>query len=92
MKALSDCFQKQVDELSKSLSELEMKVKVMSAELGKDDTYRVFLAKHRIGISDGMNFHTLKDRLRKLEDLTHANDYEYITETKLVKKNIKEVK
>lgn len=28
-------------------------------------------------------------RLDKLEALTHANDYEYITETKLVKKNKK---
>jgi hypothetical protein len=31
----------------------------------------------------------VQERLEKLEDLTKANDYEYITETKLVKKNKK---
>ena len=31
-------------------------------------------------------FEELQKKVKKLEDITNANDYEYITETKLVKK------
>jgi hypothetical protein len=34
-------------------------------------------------------FEELQKKVKKLEDITNANDYEYITETKLVKKNKK---
>lgn len=35
------------------------------------------------------SFEIHEKRFQKLEDITNANDYEYITETKLVKKGKK---
>ena len=60
--------------------------------IGKDDTY--FEARLRDTLFPYPCFSkTVVERLKKLETLTKVDDYEFVTETKLVKKNkTKEVK
>ncbi len=81
---------KHIAKIEDTIQELIKEIRSIREEIGRKDEWFEFVMRGCKGIPHPMFYTPTNSRLKKLEALTNADDYEYVTETKLVKKTKKD--